>query len=58
MKMSLLLLMAVVFAAVSSSAVFPASSAVEAAIPFCNVGLEKLMSCKPAVTHPPENPTS
>nr|ADE76763.1 unknown [Picea sitchensis] len=55
MKMSLLLLMAAVLAAAASSAaVFPE----EAATPFCNVGFDKLMSCKPAVTDPPEKPTS
>lgn len=56
MKMSLLLLMAAVLAAAaaSSSAVFPS----EAAYSFCNVSLDELMSCKPAVTDPPQKPTS
>lgn len=56
MKLSLLFLMA---AALAVAASYAASSVVlEEDIPFCNVGLDKLMSCKPAVTHPPEKPTS
>ena len=55
MKLYLLFLMPAVLTTVD----FAASSVVlEEDIQFCNVDLDKLMSCKPIVAHPLENPTS